>query len=541
MKNAKRKPGRLTLEVVGMIVISLILFAAVSNAVTYKVFSKVIKSQMENLIETIATSSRDFIDGDRLDEFIQTKGEDESFKSSTKIIQTICDNSKFNYIYVVRPDFENNELENGLSVKCSFNNDLETYEPGQISRITSKDYEIAYRKIMNGEITKAFIYRIMLPPPDTTKDHVTGLVPIYNSKKEIAGILCAEAPFELYKQTMKDFVKDFVKWLIIIVLICVIIWAFVIDKRVVLPIIKISKESKRFAQENTVRKNPLCNEIKRNNEIGTLSEYIDLMENQTLNYISDLTKATAEQERISAELDIATKIQESVLPKKYPAFPDHPQIEIKASMTPAKEVGGDFYDWFKIDQDHAGIVIADVSGKGVPAALFMMISKILIKTQAKNLKNPGLIAESVNNILASGNDVEMFVTAWIGVLNIKTGELTYVNAGHENPFIKREKGIYEEIKEKHDFVLAGMEGMKYKESTIKLNPGDSLFIYTDGITEATNASQKLYGTERLTAALNKNPDAEPAQLLENIRSDISSFVQDAPQFDDITMLNLKYC
>ena len=247
-----------------------------------------------------------------------------------------------------------------------------------------------------------------------------------------------------------------------------------------------------------------------------------------------------EQQRISTELNVATQIQADMLPSIFPAFPDRPEFDIYATMNPAKEVGGDFYDFFMVDGKHLAIVMADVSGKGVPAALFMVIGKTLIKDHTKPRRDLGAVFTEVNDILCESNSAGLFITAFEGVLNLVTGEFRFVNAGHEMPFIAREGGAYEPYKLKSGFVLAGMEGMQYTGGSIQLAPGDKIFQYTDGVTEATNAAQELYGMDRLEKILAKNTALPPTELLATVKADIDAFVGEAPQFDDITMLCLEY-
>ncbi|MCR5404122.1 MAG: PP2C family protein-serine/threonine phosphatase [Butyrivibrio sp.] len=244
--------------------------------------------------------------------------------------------------------------------------------------------------------------------------------------------------------------------------------------------------------------------------------------------------------RIGAELSMATDIQASQLPRLFPAFPNRPEFEIYASMTPAKEVGGDFYDFFLIDDNNIGLVMADVSGKGVPAALFMMVARVLLKSRLQNGDSPGVALSNVNTHLCENNDTGLFVTIWTAVLNVKTGKGVASNAGHEHPAIKRAGGKYELVTYKHSPAVATMEGIKFKEHEFELFPGDSLFVYTDGVAEATNKDNVLFGNERMLETLNRDPDAKPEQVLENIMNGITEFVKDAEQFDDITMLCLKF-
>ena len=247
-----------------------------------------------------------------------------------------------------------------------------------------------------------------------------------------------------------------------------------------------------------------------------------------------------EQERIVKELSTARQIQKSVLPHIFPPFPDRAEIDLFATMDPAKDVGGDFYDFYFIDEDHLCLVIADVSGKGIPAALFMMLSKRILEDLARQERTPSTILEKANDLLCDNNQAEMFVTVWLGILEISTGKLTAANAGHEFPAICKKGGSFELYKDTHGFVVGGMEGVHYKGYDLQLNPGDKLFVYTDGVPEATDGSGEMFGTDRMITALRSCADNTPEEILQGVRSAVDSFVGDAEQFDDLTMMCLEY-
>ena len=243
--------------------------------------------------------------------------------------------------------------------------------------------------------------------------------------------------------------------------------------------------------------------------------------------------------KTQAELNVARNIQHDMLPCIFPAFPERNEFDIYATMDPAKEVGGDFYDFFLVDDHHLAIVISDVSGKGVPAALFMVIAKTLIKNQTQPGVPLGEVFTRVNDQLCENNGEGMFVTSFMGVLDLNTRELTFVNAGHNPPLLCRKGGGFEFLKTKPGFVLAGLENMVYKEDSIQLGAGDRIFLYTDGVTEAINSSTELYGDDRLVAALNQDVNLSPEQLLAAVKTSMDAFTAGAEQFDDITMLALE--
>lgn len=244
-------------------------------------------------------------------------------------------------------------------------------------------------------------------------------------------------------------------------------------------------------------------------------------------------------ERIASELDLASDIQANMLPKILPGNPEKLDFTLYAKNVPAKEVGGDFYDYFMIDEDRVAIVMADVSGKGVPAALFMVIAKTLIKDHSQLGVGPAQTFTRVNNLLCEGNDAGLFVTAWLGILELSSGKLTYVNAGHNPPLIKR-NGSYEYLKCRPGFVLAGMENIKYKEAEIVLEKGDGVFLYTDGVTEDTDINNELYGEERLLQFMNEHIHDTPKDKIHALFAELHKFEKEAEQFDDITMLALDY-
>ena len=283
-------------------------------------------------------------------------------------------------------------------------------------------------------------------------------------------------------------------------------------------------------------------EVKTGDEIETLADAFNQMTASLKTYIHDLTAVTAEKERIGAELNVATQIQHDMLPCIFPAFPERHEFDIYATMDPAKEVGGDFYDFFMVDDTHLAVVMADVSGKGVPAALFMVIAKTIIKNQALTGEPLAQVFDRANDQLCENNGEGLFVTAFMGLLDINSGDFTFVNAGHNAPLLRRRGGEYEYLKMDPGFVLAGLEGMRYESDRLRLEPGDTLFLYTDGVTEALDPNEELFGEDRLKAALNRDEAKELKmnELLPYIRAALRDFADGAEQADDITMLGITY-
>ena len=256
-----------------------------------------------------------------------------------------------------------------------------------------------------------------------------------------------------------------------------------------------------------------------------------------VNTVRERQALALEKERIGAELELAYRIQASALPKE---FPERKEFGVYASMTPAKMVGGDFYDFFMIDDRHLGLVIADVSGKGVPAALFMMVSSVLIRHTAAGQYSPAKILQSVNHQICARNPEEMFVTVWLGILDIATGKLTAANAGHEYPMIKGAGKSFEMLKDRHGLVIGAMDGVRYKDYEIVLEPGAKLFVYTDGVSEAADRNLNQFGTDRILETLRSGEEGSPREILEAVNKAVREYAVDTPQFDDLTMMCVEY-
>jgi len=367
---------------------------------------------------------------------------------------------------------------------------------------------------------------------------ITAVYPIVYEGGTIA-FVAVESPMRTLQSDVNSYIFTVLIIVCIISVILFVLTALILVNLLIRPIKTISHEAAYFVDnKNEISEN--LKKIKNHDEIQVLAESVLKMEIGINEYISNLTKVTAEKERIGAELNVAAKIQADMLPRIFPAFPERKEFDLYASMNPAKEVGGDFYDFFMIDDDHIGLVIADVSGKGVPASLFMVIAKTLIKNRALLGGSPSEVLSYANDQLGEGNEAELFVTVWFAIIEISTGKGIAANAGHEHPALRKKDGAFELVKYRHSPAVATMPGINFKEHEFKLDPGDSLYVYTDGVTEATRSDNVLFGTDRMIASLNKDPEADPKTMLETVRDDIDEFVGDAPQFDDITMLGFKY-
>ena len=332
--------------------------------------------------------------------------------------------------------------------------------------------------------------------------------------------------------------KQTILILILLILVLGSAAALTVSKRIVKPLETMTQKVRSLGGKNL--QFMMEDDYRTGDEIEILAESFATLSARTLQYVDQVQRVTAEKERIGAELTMANAIQRSQLPRLFPPFPNRHEFNLFATMKPAKEVGGDFYDFFMVDNDHVALVMADVSGKGVPAALFMMVTRMLIKSRIQSGESPSKALTNVNRQLCESNELGFFVTAWLAVLEISTGKGVAVNAGHEHPVLRRSGEKYELILYRHSLALAALDGVQFKQHEFQLCPGDSIFVYTDGVTEATSSEKELFGTERMLESLNKEPDAEPDEVLANVMGDINRFMNGEDQFDDITMMCLKY-
>ena len=489
---------------------------------------RIYHTQMEQAASVSFSYSRmaaDLIDGDKTMEYFETEVKDEYYDQIQDVLNATQKESDLKYYYVFVP------LEDDLVYIWDADNYPGSCELGQHENYMEGGKE-AVEEIWcqnppeNIKVTKTKKYGFI----------ASAFTPIYNSKGDPVAVAAVDLSMHCLYERIFWFIEHMLIIIGLITLAAIILLYHTINQSLVQPIQELTVSAGEIVN-NLENEERIELNIKTGDELETLADAFTKMDLDLRSYITEVSEMTAEREKLSAELNVATNIQAAMLPHK---FPERDDFVIYASMDPAKEVGGDFYDFFMIDDDHLAMVMADVSGKGVPAALFMVIAKTLIKNIAKTGVGPAEVLSRVNKQLCESNDEEMFVTVWLGILELSTGRGISANAGHEHPAFKKAGGQYELVIYKHSPAVAIMEGLSFNEREFEMKPGDTLFVYTDGVPEASDKDNVLFGTDRMIEVLNVAPEATPAHVLGSMRTALDDFVGQAPQFDDITMLCLQY-
>ena len=537
LEKYRKLSSNMTFNVTAAIILLLTVFGIIVGAIG--IFSFTVSFRKENSTTSyhMANTAATLVNGDHIKEYLRGE-QTEEYNRTKRIMDAYCKNMNVSLVYVI--DVDESDYGHFVSVFNSVNNSVdnsvyEEWKVGHERDTTNEKYRRAYKALYEDQSEYETIYR--LNPGKGVHPHITTIVPIRNDAGKVTALLCIQRPVSELANAIRNFVLRIVIAILLLAILASRLAAVNSEKWVLSPIRKISEEASRFARENT--KGEELGDVSKFDEIRNLSRAIDKMETDMVSYIENLTAVTAERERIYTELSFARQIQYNALPSIYPAFPDRTEFDIYGSMTPAKEVGGDFYNFALIDDDHLAMWIGDVSDKGVPAALFMMSANIVIDNRTSMGGTPAKIMEFVNNNICEHNSTELFITVWLGILEISTGRLTCCNAGHEDPAVYRKGGTFELVKHKHNLVLGAMPDIAYTDHEIRLGKGDKLFIYTDGVTEATNPDYKLFGIDRTLEALNRYREGSPQEILEGVDVSIKEFVGDGKQFDDLTMLCIE--
>lgn len=497
------------------------------------------RSSMEQKYSDAAYSyahiAANLVDGDSIATYASTLQMDEAYEKTQKKLDYMRDASGIKYLYIAIPK------EKECMYIWAANGNMTNWKENL--GYTDEYYQ-------GGEVymKETFSLGSNARPPllinnsDVYGYTATACVPVRDSAGKIVAVAGVEIAMDQVQSEINQFLVVFASFMVFIMLVGGALFYREISKLIIHPLMTLNSSVEGYTKSRMRKGESLEIKLHTGDEIEQLSDSVVTMSKELQAYMRDFEKATREKERIATELNVATEIQMHMLPSIFPPFPERPEFDIYASSVPAKEVGGDFYDFFMVDDDHVAVVMADVSGKGVPAALFMVIAKTLLKnrTQVSNSLSPAKILYDVNNQLCEGNEAGMFVTVWLAIMQISTGKGVVANAGHGSPMVRRAGGKYEHIVGKHGPGVAMMEDARFKEQEFDLQPGDSFFVCTDGVTEAIDKEETLFGVERLQEALNEKPEAGPREALDLVKKHMDAFVGEAEQFDDITMLNFAY-
>ncbi|MBQ9549478.1 MAG: SpoIIE family protein phosphatase [Lachnospiraceae bacterium] len=436
---------------------------------------------------------------------------------TTKCIR-ITDDSEFLFFSDINSEYEEDAGAGNILISCPLDKDLSEY------------YKTAEQNAVSGEKTAAFRTK-------GAEDKLVYCIPVIMDGNTVC-LFTSSADSTLVRTTVLNIVKRILPGCIFMIILVAVILVLILRKSVVRPAVLLKNALQEYSEtkrSGDIPKN-LGGLTEERNEIGLLAAGFNDLAISIDSYVEEIRTNAAEKERMLSELNTAREIQMSQLPSDFPAFPERSDFDLYAIMDPALEVGGDFYDFFFLNDDHLVLVIGDVSDKGIPAALMMMVCKAYIRGAVGREESLAAAMEYVNKLICEKNSLGMFVTVWIAVLELSTGKGTAVNAGHEKPVIRRSGGSFEFVVNEHNLALGAWENEEYGERSFTLGKGDSVFVYSDGVPEANNISGELFGPKRMLEALNKVPDLTPEEKIKDMQNTIEEYVGEAKQFDDITML-----
>lgn len=531
MKNKQHKNG-LAASIMRLMIILFVVLTVIVADISYHLMSNMLMRHYSQKAEEVSAFEAVSIDGDRIAAYLESGETDTYYDDINRQLSKMKESmDELAYLYVFVP-YEDHFVY--VWDAYGEGEDVANFSSlGDVYEYSETEYTYLVPDVQAKRASDQLIYGDDVGFGTS----VSAWCPIFDSNGQLAAMVEADYRIDDLTLIIIRSVAPIVAALVSALLVLLFLVLYFLRKRVTDPIAALTDYVNSY-QTGTEELDGFA--YKKDDEIQWLANSFDEMAQRIRNYIDEVKRVTAERERIGAELNVATQIQKSMLPCIFPAFPEREEFDIYATMTPAKEVGGDFYDFFMIDKRHLAIVMADVSGKGVPASLFMVIGKTLIKDHTIPGSDLGTVFTRVNNLLCESNSEDLFITAFEGVLDLVTGEFNFVNAGHEIPFFCRKGGSFEPKKLKAGFVLAGVEDMEYQAGSMVLEPGDKVFQYTDGVPEATDANNELFGMERLEESLKRVSAGSTVEILDAVKSDVDAFVGEAPQFDDITMLCLEY-
>ena len=543
-RSKRKKLSRKMTAICGAFVLVLSVTLGLLGIYTY--YDSVMK-RYQQYVTTIIRIADSYIELEDMVQCIQTKEKTKTYERTQAQLDNLKSRSDVQYLYVIQP--LNRDKDNNSMYVWSAVTEEEKKDPLKISSLgdlSEADFPgsmaNSFQEAMDSEEEITYC-------TNTTKEYgymLTGMHPLRLGDGRTEALICVDI-------SMNHINRDILRHILFVLCSTVVVGAVfftvflhLVGKGVVSPVIRMARSTEDFVGQSNdgtdpsqlVFQDPM---ISTGDEIELLCGNLKEMTSRLVVYMGDLQYAAAEKERISAELNVTARITSSMLPDVFPAFPERTEFDIFASLRTAPEMSGDFYDFFFVDRDRLALVIGDVNGFGVPAALLIVITQTLIKNYAKLGFEPAKVFSEANNQLSESNE-GMTITAFLGILDLTTGSFTYVNAGHRTPLLKRSGGEFERLPAKDCFVLGGMEGVPYWQQSVQLVQGDMLFLYTEGLVEAKNKEQMQYSMEYMHMQLNRilNEVYELPEVLGRMMEEVEEFMGEESQEQDITMLMLRY-
>lgn len=520
----------LTISILSRLCVMLLFVFLIAGEVGYMSFSKLLFNQYSENATNIANTAVTLISGSNIDYYLQTSGQSKNYKQDLEDIQNLCNTQAVTLIYVIVPDKDYEYITNVFNT-VNHNYNYERWEIGYRRATTNNEYKKAYKQIYEEGVKSATVIRDK--NFGETGSHITALVPI-TYKGRVVGIMCVEKPMAELDAVKNRFLFSLSAIFLGLFGVFSLSYGLFLHRRILRPLNVITKETQRFAKYTTAPERPLGELIKNRDEIGTLAKSIDKMTDNTLENLKRITEETKQRQSTETELEVARRIQYGIVPEKTALQKDG--IDIYAISNPAKTVGGDFYDCFHTNDGKICAVVGDVSGKGIAAALFMAITKTLIRESMGRDLDPATALNTVNERLCSQNPEAMFVTVFLCLFDSKTGVLTYANAGHTKPVIIGDEVFFKDIDS--GIALGLFESADIENSDMVLNKGQGIFLYTDGATEAVNIDRQFSGEATILKALKGAKNSQEA--VENVKKEIANFTLGCDQFDDLTLLSLFF-
>ena len=534
---------------IGILLLALALAISMIS-VTYFAYRDANLEKYRRIVGASAQTAASLLDGDQVEQYLKTGKGDAAYFTMHQNLQNLLTYNDLTYIYAYVPHFAERRAE--------YIFDIGVLEEGQSFEMPEHPEEIdviyAWEMDESYSLEDDASIPIIQEVIDTRRPNLdlnlavgefgalaSAYVPLLNSRGEYVAIIGADVAVEQVYEELNQIIGFLTIIVIGIIIVAIMLFSWYVRHNMIRPLQILVDSAHNFVANKYI--NGTSTEIVHINtrdELQSLAEAFNKMSLDIAQYIQDVTQLTNERERIAAELSVATKIQDSVLPHKFDIAPQPDDFKLYGIMHPAKEVGGDFYDFFMLDDDHLCMVIGDVSGKGVPAALFMMMAKSVIRY---NMLRGCSLADAfieANDSLCENNEEGMFVTVLCALIDIRTGQMQIVDAGHGCPIRVNRQGVIEPIKTKRGFVMGGMESIRYRTVDAQLEPGDMMYFFTDGVSEADNNEKELYGTARIYQSLENHWKGDLKQMLHNIHGDLITFADGAPQADDITMLAIHF-